>query len=187
MWLKLGPCLLIVKFKCSAINCKMAKNWPPIRIRISYPVCHSITAQFRSGQSSPFRAHGDNLFMEPPWTLNGLPHKSCGSTWYSIVNCRCLIIGLTAAAVATATSPTNMAALAAKACSMHHFECATCFRPWASLATVTILPAAAPFAIRSACCPRASSGNLSNISSNSNSNGSNMLRSSSAKCCHLIS
>lgn len=28
---------------------------------------------------SPFRAHGDNLFMEPPWTLNGLPHKSCGS------------------------------------------------------------------------------------------------------------
>lgn len=100
-----------------------------IRIRISYPVCHSITAQFRSGsnrqsQSSPFRAHGDNLFMEPPWTLNGLPHKSCGSTWYSIVNCRCLIIGLTAAAAAAAaTSPTNMAAVAAKACSMHHFEC----------------------------------------------------------------
>lgn len=96
-----------------------------VRIRISYPVCHSITAQFRSGsnrqsRSSPFRAHGDNLFMEPPWTLNGLPHKSCGSTWYSIVNCRCLIIGLTAAA---ATSPTNMAAVAAKACSMHHFEC----------------------------------------------------------------
>jgi len=44
---------------------------------------------------SPFREHGDNLFMEPPWTLNGLPHKSCGrSTWLRIVNCRCLIIGL---------------------------------------------------------------------------------------------